>query len=69
MRNCVVKDLLLENFFSAAHQERLQTGFAHVRNLVGGMLEISPTEDIIAIKKRLLSPAARTLRQRSQWKT
>jgi hypothetical protein len=30
--------------------------------LVGGMLEISPTEDIMAIKKRLLSPAARTLR-------
>jgi hypothetical protein len=30
--------------------------------LVGGMLEISPNEDIVAIKKRLLSPAARTLR-------
>jgi hypothetical protein len=30
--------------------------------LVGGMLEISPSEDIVAIKKRLLSPAARTLR-------
>jgi hypothetical protein len=30
--------------------------------LVGGMVEISPNEDIFAIKKRLLSPAARTLR-------
>jgi hypothetical protein len=30
--------------------------------LVGGMLEISPGEDIIAVKKRLLSPNARTLR-------
>jgi hypothetical protein len=30
--------------------------------VVGGMLEISPNEDIIAIKKRLLSPASRTLR-------
>jgi hypothetical protein len=30
--------------------------------LVGGMMEISPKEDIIGIKKRLLSPAARTLR-------
>lgn len=30
--------------------------------LVGGMLEISPNEDIVAIKKRLLSPAARTIR-------
>jgi len=30
--------------------------------LVGGMLEISAQEDIVAIKKRLLSPAARTLR-------
>jgi hypothetical protein len=30
--------------------------------LVGGMIEISPNEDIMAIKKRLLSPAARTLR-------
>jgi hypothetical protein len=30
--------------------------------LVGGMLKISPNEDIISIKKRLLSPAARTLR-------
>jgi hypothetical protein len=30
--------------------------------LVGEMLEVSPTEDIVAIKKRLLSPDARTLR-------
>jgi hypothetical protein len=30
--------------------------------LVGGMLDISPKEDIVAIKKRLLSPGARTLR-------
>ena len=30
--------------------------------LVGGMLEISQQEDIVAIKKRLLSPAARPLR-------
>jgi hypothetical protein len=30
--------------------------------LVGGMIELSPNEDIVAIKKRLLSPAARTLR-------
>jgi hypothetical protein len=33
-----------------------------VGELFGGMLEVSPNEDIIAIKKRLLSPAARTLR-------
>jgi hypothetical protein len=30
--------------------------------LVGGMIEISDQEDIIAVKKRLLSPNARTLR-------
>jgi hypothetical protein len=30
--------------------------------LVGGMIEISPTEDVVAIKKRLLSPGTRTLR-------
>ena len=30
VRDFVVKDPLLENFFCAAHQARLQTGFAHV---------------------------------------
>ncbi|MEI7686805.1 MAG: hypothetical protein WCL32_17435, partial [Planctomycetota bacterium] len=31
-------------------------------DLFGGMIEISPTEDIVAIKKRLLSPSAMTVR-------
>ncbi len=38
------------------------TFLAVLSELVGGLLEISPTEDIVTIKKRLLSPEARPCR-------
>lgn len=38
------------------------TFIAVLTELVGGLIDISPMEDIVAIKKRLLSPEARQLR-------
>jgi hypothetical protein len=51
-----------ENDFQKGRGVGKSTLIVVLSELVGGFLEITPTEDIVAIKKRLLSPEARPFR-------